>query len=329
MNSGIEKNIGGHHWQGRDDTAGEGASALRWHQQVLPYVSASAAGNVLIGFCSDEGVRRNGGRIGAAQGPAACRNALANLAWHGTRPVYDAGDVVCHGENLEAAQSALGKQIAALINDGQRPLVIGGGHEVAWGTWQGVALAIPQKNNHRIGIINVDAHFDLRQSAAPSSGTAFLQMADDCARRQWPFHYLCLGISALANTAALFATARRTGSQWLLDEEFVAWRHAEMQTCLSTFLDQVDDVYLTICLDAFPAAVAPGVSAPAARGIEVSMVEWVIDLVQQRGQLLVAEIAELNPRFDEDNRTARLAARLLARCAGAARPADFSQSTTE
>ena len=141
MNSGIEKNIGGHHWQGRDDSASEGSTALRWHQQVLPCAPASAAGNVLIGFCSDEGVRRNAGRIGAAAGPEACRHALANLAWHGTDPVYDAGDVVCAGEQLEAAQAALGKQIAQLLNDGQRPLVIGGGHEVAWGTWQGVVAA--------------------------------------------------------------------------------------------------------------------------------------------------------------------------------------------
>ena len=50
------------------------------------------------------------------------------------------------------------------------------------------------------------------------------------------------------------------------------------------------------------------------------MAEWLIDLICARNQLMVAEIAELNPQFDHDHRTAKLAARLLARCAGAAHP---------
>ena len=65
-------------WQGRIDTEEVGDSR-RWHQCVQPFTPQSRSGVALIGFAVDEGVRRNGGRPGAAQGPAAARKALANL----------------------------------------------------------------------------------------------------------------------------------------------------------------------------------------------------------------------------------------------------------
>ena len=79
-------------WTGRIDAA-EGQGALRWHQWVKPVADGLPAGAALIGLASDEGVRRNQGRTGARKGPVALRKALANLAWHGHAPLYDAGDV--------------------------------------------------------------------------------------------------------------------------------------------------------------------------------------------------------------------------------------------
>lgn len=76
-------------WQGRIDSQ-EGADARRWHQWMRPYADDAEAASVLLGFASDEGVRRNQGRQGARHGPPALRRALANLAWHGEQAIYDA-----------------------------------------------------------------------------------------------------------------------------------------------------------------------------------------------------------------------------------------------
>ena len=92
-----------------------------------------APGNVLIGFACDAGVVRNHGRAGAAGGPAAVRKLLVNCAWHQTHPVYDGGNVLCEGDALEAAQFVLGTHVAAVLEAGHLPLVIGGGHEVGVG----------------------------------------------------------------------------------------------------------------------------------------------------------------------------------------------------
>jgi formiminoglutamase len=117
-----------------------------------------------------------------------------------------------------------------------------------------------------IGIINFDAHFDIREAAEATSGTPFAQIAADCASAGRPFHYLCLGVAEPSNTQALFARAGQLGVQWLLDSALHQAGLANAQRTVQDFIDQVDIVYLTIDLDVLPASVMPAVSAPAAMG---------------------------------------------------------------
>jgi formiminoglutamase len=191
------------------------------------------------------------------------------------------------------------------------PLTLGGGHEVAFGAFAGLAARLAGERSPRIGIVNFDAHFDLRRADRANSGTPFLQIAEDCRQRGWPFHYACIGVSRYANTRALFERAGELGVQWVADEDV----EATASFRLDKFLGAVDHAYLTFCLDVLPAQVAPGVSAPAARGVPLALVEPLVDAVLRSGKLRLADIAEMNPRFDDDGRTAAVAARLVARIA--------------
>ncbi len=80
---------------------------------------------------------------------------------------------------------------------------------------------------------------------------------------------------------------------------------------LKSFIDSVDKIYLTIDLDGFSSAYAPGVSAPSPLGFSPEMAMEVIRIIKKSGKLISMDIAELNPRFDLDHRTARLAAILM------------------
>jgi formiminoglutamase len=274
---------------------------------------AAAGTTVLLGFACDAGVARNQGRVGAAEGPRAIRRALANMPVHECTQLADGGDFACAGDALEAAQRDLGAAVAQHLEAGRFPLILGGGHEVAWGTFSGLATHLARTEGApRVGIVNFDAHFDLRRDTRATSGTPFLQIAQDCAARGWEFRYACLGVSRYANTEALFARARELGVLTQLDEALDA---AHFLPSLQAFVGDVDDVYLTVCLDVLPAAVAPGVSAPAARGVGLDVLEPLIDAVCASGKVRVADIAEMNPRFDIDGRTAAVAARIAARIA--------------
>ncbi|TNB76266.1 formimidoylglutamase [Arthrobacter sp. BB-1] len=305
-------------WKGRFD--GDDASHRRWWQAVVPYGTETEAGALrggveqtpqpvaLLGFASDEGVRRNKGRPGAAAAPAAIRSALGPLAFHLDRTVADAGDVVVSGGALEAGQERAGRAVTALLDSGQLTAVLGGGHETAFASYLGVSSSAAVQGGQRLGILNLDAHFDLRDEAVPSSGTPFLQMARAEAAAGRDFRYAVVGISEPNNTRALFNTARMLGVQYLLDEDCGAERVGDF---VAGFLAGVDVLYLTIDLDVLPAAVAPGVSAPAAYGVPLPVISAVCRQVAASGKLVHLDIAELNPEFDIDGRTARVAARLL------------------
>src|SRR4051812_21885024 len=203
-------------WTGRVDTA-DGPDALRWHQMVKPLTADSPPGIVLIGFACDEGIRRNGGRVGAKDGPPAIRKALANLAWHQYFPVYDAGDVSCDDADMEGAQSRLAEVVADAIRAGHRPLILGGGHETAWGTFQGIVAAKPDA---KLGVINIDAHLDLRADEPGNSGTPFNQMAKWCENRGRQLNYLCVGAAWASNTSALFRRMGEIGAGVIHDDAF-------------------------------------------------------------------------------------------------------------
>lgn len=300
-------------WAGREDPE---ADSLRWHQCIRPIDGAGANGVALLGFASDAGVRRNHGRPGAAGGPRALRKALAPLAWHRNAPIYDAGDVSCHGhgaeDGMEAAQDRLAERVAKLLDAGHFPLVLGGGHEMAYASWSGLARHFTGATPPRIGIINLDAHFDLRDPAhGRSSGTSFAQIAAECAAREWSFRYACLGISRAANTRALFRRARELGVWLREDHDICTANLATLGDELQAFTDDCEHLYLSIDLDVLPASEAPGVSAPAAHGVSLPLVECLVRRIVGSGKLRLVDIAELNPDFDNDGRTAKAAARLV------------------
>src|SRR6185312_4080962 len=119
-------------WTGRDDSA-EGGDTRRLYHIVQCGEEGYGHGDaVLLGFASDAGVLRNHGRPGARKGPLAIRRMLANLPARDLQRFWDAGDVTCEGDGLEAAQSAQALKVARVLDAGARPVTLGGGHEVAW-----------------------------------------------------------------------------------------------------------------------------------------------------------------------------------------------------
>jgi formiminoglutamase len=198
--------------------------------------------------------------------------------------VYDAGDVVCEGDALEEAQVELGRQVAGLLGGGHLPIMLGGGHEIAWGSWQGLAAHASLRSPvPRIGVLNLDAHFDLRAAVRATSGTPFRQIAEDCQTRGWPFRYAVLGVNEAANTTALFERARALDVVWRLDERCQVADRPEIAERLNGFIGDIDWLYLTICLDVLAEAVAPGVSAPASHGVPLEVIAFVVAAAAESG----------------------------------------------
>ena len=191
--------------------------------------------------------------------------------------------------------------------------MLGGSHDVAYGHFNGVFNHLKKKvEKPKIGIINFDAHFDLRPyDVQPSSGTMFAQIADDCARENQEFNYLCLGIQTSGNTRSLFNNADSLGVKYVLAREFVESEPETISAKIKAFIDDNDYIYLTICGDVFSSSSAPGVSAMQPFGLEPNHVLRFTKEILQSKKVISFDIAEVSPPLDDDKRTARLAANIV------------------
>lgn len=296
-------------WQGRSDTAAE-----RFFQKInfihSPEELNSPPKTIFLGFASDAGVVRNLGRPGAKSGPDQIKSCLAKLPCPEDQVFIDLGNIVCEGDSLESAQQELADLVSLCHNHGHKTILLGGGHDIAWGHYQGLA-----PHYSKLGIINFDAHFDLRpweKNQPGHSGTPFSQIAHHCAEHKLPFNYCCIGIQKSGNTPSLFARAEGLNVPYLsaaeIYEQSMAWQIA----FLDDYMLNLDHIYLTLCLDVLAECYAPGVSAPQPLGLTPWQILPLLKYIIQSGKVVSFDVAELSPPLDQEQKTARLAALIIA-----------------
>ena len=298
-------------WTGRiSDT--QDRSGMLWHQvvQELDLASelhSSIDGVVFIGFCSDEGVRRNLGRTGAVMGPEALRRAMSSLAVHhpDSFPIYDGGNVVLSGRELEFAQKELSRKVSQVLDAEIFPIVLGGGHETSYGHIAGV---LNQFANNTIGVINFDPHFDLRTYAdGGHSGSWARQLMDEFGVR---FQYFPIGINPANNMESMYQLMKQKNMQLVSMDELLHADSTDIIAQLTPFIEKVDTLVVTLDLDVFSGAIAPGVSAPASHGAFSQHILPLLTHLMSHSKTVSLDIAEMNPAYD-DGRTAKLAAQMV------------------
>jgi formiminoglutamase len=307
----LPKNVSADLWTGRTDDK-ERKSSFRYHQIVklidLDKLETSCDKTcALIGFECEEGVRRNQGRLGAVKAPNAIRQALAILPWklQEGNGIVDVGNIICQNEDLEGAQEALGNTVSDIFSKSVTPVILGGGHETMYGHYLGVRKHIG--NDTLLGIINIDAHFDLRSyDNQPSSGTMFRQILEQDENSR----YFVLGIQRFGNTQELFDKADELGTRYIYEEDMHEGRMDEITSALNEFIEKQDHVMLTLCTDVLNAAFAPGVSAPSPFGLTPMIVRTIIRTVSSHKKTVSFDICEVNPALDENGRTVKLGAYL-------------------
>ncbi len=280
-------------WRGRVDADG----GRRWHQVIQ--TPSDDAQVVFVGFPSDEGVRRNQGRPGAAAGPAHLRRSMSNLP-EVDLALADAGNTSVTGD-LEGDLIAHVAELSCWVRPDRLVVGLGGGHEISEASlafWREFA-----PNGH---VLNLDAHLDMREESTPTSGTSFRTYLEAGGKNLHAF-----GISRAANTKPLVRLADQHGVPIVLDTEMDPWQWPAQREKLVSLLNQAEHVYLSLCLDVLEAGTAPGVSAPAGRGLSVAVVDDFVRTVAQSCKCRLFDVAELNPSLDIDERTARVAARLI------------------
>jgi formiminoglutamase len=270
---------------------------------------------VLIGFPQDEGVRRNQGRPGAAAAPGAIRHWLYRLGSQSapddvdlaSLDLLDLGDVRIAGR-LEDSQEALAEVVAAVLARRAVPVVMGGGHETAYGHFLGyVRAGLP------VGIINLDAHLDVRPTldGRGNSGSPFRQAMEHPTHPLLGDRYVCLGLqpAAVSRQHLDFVRSRGGVAHWA---EEVRGRLGE------TFRQECERlrglgclVYVSLDSDVACAADVPGVSAPNPLGLSGVELAACARRAGAAAEVAGFDLVEINPEHDRDQQSARWAAGIL------------------
>ncbi len=264
---------------------------------------------VIMGFPVDEGVRRNQGRIGAARAPAEIRRHLYRLtpadpstgADLAVSPPFDVGDIRSGG-SLEEAQQALSQVVGEVLKAGAVPVVLGGGHETAYGHFLGYAAL-----SSGVGVINIDAHLDVRPMVEGQghSGSPFRQMLEYASRPLNGEKYVCLGCQPQATSKTHYDYVRAHGGvvYWANDIE---GRVVETLTCeLHRLGNSGLPVYVSLDADCVALANVPGVSAPNPAGLRGSEILSAARVAGRSTAVTSFDLVELNPAVDVDGHSAR------------------------
>jgi len=286
-----------------------------WYQQIqlgnINTIDLPSMDIALIGYACDEGVARNHGRIGARRGPTALRERLAKLPIHfEDKTIVDLGDIIGKGEDMEVCQNALADSIESCISNAVFPIAIGGGHDIAYGHFKGLHQWVNKQSQKKIGIINFDAHFDLRPVGnQPNSGTPFFQILNEFTAAE----YFAIGIQQQSNTKELFDIAKNFEVPYVYREDCESTPTVveALKKRLSPFIATNEHLYVTIDLDGFSSAYAPGVSAASPLGFDPAFFFKILGFILASNKVISLDIAELNPTLDRDKQTATLAARIV------------------
>lgn len=257
---------------------------------------------VILGCPQDEGVRRNGGRPGAAQAPTEIRRALYRLTARGLGELalHDAGDVA-PGPALEDTHAALQAAVAQVLADGKRVVVLGGGNDISYPDCGALARA-----SKDVLAFNVDAHFDVRPDAQRNSGTPYRQLLEEGLLAGPRFHEL--GSQPFCTAVAHADYLKQKGAHVV---PLAALRKKGAVRVVRRALREAakaQAVFWGFDLDVVNAAEAPGVSAPNPLGLTGAELCELAAVAGAEKRTRIFEVTEVNPAFDVDGRTSRLAA---------------------
>ena len=267
---------------------------------------------VLVSFPQDEGVRRNHGRAGAAVAPHEIRYFLYRLTpWHAVHdvsladlPPLDVGAVRIQG-SLEDTQAALAEVVAGILEKGAVPVVLGGGHETAYGHYLGYAAG-----NRPVGVVNLDAHLDVRPllGGHGHSGSSFRQAIEHPRAPLPGQRYVCLGAQPHAVSREHLRFLREHGGTVAWADEVRGKLSERLGREIGRFAGAGCQVYVSLDADVVRAADVPGVSSPNLPGLAGAEV---IESAYHAGlapAVASFDLVEINPLHDTDGLSARWAA---------------------
>ncbi len=277
---------------------------------------------IVLGVSDDRGVQLAGGRLGAAEGPLRVRDYLLRMPAPEEFTIgslLNAGDLQS-AEHTAETHARLAEVVAVLRERFPlaRLVVIGGGQDHAYGEVLGLARALGRTQPQgRLAVVSVGPQAQVQaptpQRGEPNANTAFRRLLLEPAARLDGPSLLQWGLQRTSNSPSHLRFLVAQGVQQLYWEEIDGDHRRAGQDLVARIAQLADShaaLSLSVHLGAFDHATSPGVSAPSVVGVPAGAVLQAAATLATLSIATQLGIYELNPRFDQDGASARLAARV-------------------
>lgn len=263
---------------------------------------------VILGCPQDEGVRRNGGRVGAAYAPDAIREQFYKLTTFNIRKkVFDLGNIDTGG-SLEETHDRLTAVVSAVLRENKRLIILGGGNDISYA--DGRSMADVFGREWWIGI-NIDSHLDVRIADQRNSGTPYRQLLEE--KLLLPSYFYEVGYQSHFCSPVYYNYIRELDVNRISLELLRSREEADLElkeSIRNKFIGHSSSLntFFGFDLDAVRSADAPGTSAPSPLGLRAGEFIQLVKYAASLANTKIIEFTEVNPKFDIDNRTTRLVA---------------------
>lgn len=278
-------------------------------------------------------------RRGVDMGPSAIRAAKLHTVLRGLgHEVLDAGNVATiesesrkikdpklkYLDEVLLACKRLSQQVTKALSNNEFPLILGGDHSIALGTWAGLAAV-----GRNEGLIWIDAHGDFNTAETTPSGNihgmplaALVGLGDERlvklggqAPKANPKNCVLLGIRDLDPEEKKLIT--KSGVRYFtmrdIDEKGI---QKVMREAIQIAGRGGKKIHVSFDVDVMDPAFAKGTGTPAPGGLSYREAHLAMEMVSDSGQLQSFEMVEVNPLLDDQNKTGELAVGLIASALG-------------
>ncbi|MDE3838009.1 formimidoylglutamase [Bacillus methanolicus] len=221
--------------------------------------------------------------------------------------VVDLGDVRQHVTNIENCHENIKEAMISMRTHHPEviPVVMGGDHSITAMLVKGWKAV---HSNERIGILQLDTHFDLRDLSdnGPSNGTPIRNLIESSVIRGEDVYNI--GLHGFFNARSLKIYADETGVNYTTMREA---RKKGIETTINEALEQlskkVDTIYLTIDMDVLDMSYGPGVPASTPGGMRNDELFEAVYFAGKCKKVKAMDIVCLDPYKDKREITVKTA----------------------
>jgi formiminoglutamase len=256
---------------------------------------------VILGSPQDEGVIRNKGREGAKDAPDKIREALYKLVTNdkiNKLKIFDIGNIKTES-SLEEIHDKHEEVVYQILKENKKIIILGGGNDISYPDCK----ALSRFNNNLL-VFNIDSHFDVRSGKPRNSGTPYRMLLEENLIK--PKNFFEIGIKTFSSSTVhkKYLETKRCNILYF-DEVKKKGLKKLLKEILAKKKNKV--LFWGFDMDSVNASDAPGVSAPNPTGLSADEAVLISELAGKEKRTNILEISEVNPKYDIDNRTSKLA----------------------